>query len=91
MATLVVFLGSTLVELVQSVTHVRVGQRITYQLASDVFAHLQRLSVLFHGRRPVGDTINRVNYDTFGLQALLMGVGLWRSVCLGRSSKTPFA
>jgi ATP-binding cassette subfamily B protein len=59
-----------------SVAIVRLGQRVTYDLAADVFAHLQRLSIVFHSRRPVGDTMARVNADTFGVQGLLNGVAM---------------
>ncbi|HWE13458.1 MAG TPA: ABC transporter transmembrane domain-containing protein, partial [Solirubrobacteraceae bacterium] len=68
-----IFLLGTIVEMLSSVAVTRLGQRVTYGLAGDVFAHLQRLSIAFHARRPVGDTIARVGSDTFGVQGLLMG------------------
>jgi ATP-binding cassette subfamily B protein/subfamily B ATP-binding cassette protein MsbA len=37
---------------------------MVYDLASDVFARLQRLSLLFHGRRSVGDSLSRLSGDT---------------------------
>jgi len=43
----------------------RIGQRMTFQLASDLFAHLQRLSLIFHSRQPLGDTIARVTGDSY--------------------------
>jgi ATP-binding cassette subfamily B protein/subfamily B ATP-binding cassette protein MsbA len=73
-ATVVIFLVGTLFELLGAVATTRLGQRVTYDLAGDVFAHLQKLSVAFHARRPVGDTIARVGHDTFGVQGLLTGV-----------------
>ncbi len=36
---------------------------MTYNLGADLFHHLQRLSLTFHSRRPVGDTIARVTGD----------------------------
>jgi ATP-binding cassette subfamily B protein len=39
------------------------GQRLVYDLAADVFNHLQRLSLRFHGRKSVGDSIHRVTTD----------------------------
>jgi ATP-binding cassette subfamily B protein len=39
------------------------GQRMVYDLATDLFAHLQRLSMTFHNRRSVGDSIRRVTTD----------------------------
>jgi len=41
------------------------GQRMVYDLAGAVFARLQRLSLLFHTRRPVGDSISRLSTDTW--------------------------
>jgi ATP-binding cassette subfamily B protein/subfamily B ATP-binding cassette protein MsbA len=39
------------------------GQRLVYDLAGDLFAHLQRLSLRFHSRRSIGDSIRRVTTD----------------------------
>jgi ATP-binding cassette subfamily B protein/subfamily B ATP-binding cassette protein MsbA len=45
---------------------------MTFALSADVFLHLQRLSLPFHSRRPVGDSIQRVVGDTYCLQSLVM-------------------
>jgi ATP-binding cassette subfamily B protein/subfamily B ATP-binding cassette protein MsbA len=47
------------------------GQRMTFSLATDVFSHLQRLSVLFHTRRQVGDLIARVTGDTWCVNTMV--------------------
>jgi len=73
-ATVLIFLINTFGDMLSSVAITRLGQRVTYDLAGDVFAHLQKLSVVFHARRPVGDTIARVNGDTFGVYGLMSGV-----------------
>ena len=39
------------------------GQRMVYDLAADLFGHLQRLSLRFHSRQSVGDSIRRVTTD----------------------------
>ncbi len=39
------------------------GQRMVYDLATDLFGHLQRLSMTFHSRQSVGDSIRRVTTD----------------------------
>ena len=39
------------------------GQRMVYDLAADLFGHLQRLSLRFHSRKSVGDSIRRVTTD----------------------------
>jgi ATP-binding cassette subfamily B protein len=44
---------------------VRVGQRMVYRLAADLFATLQRRSLLFHSRTSVGDCLSRVTGDSW--------------------------
>jgi ATP-binding cassette, subfamily B, bacterial len=41
------------------------GQRMVYDLAADLFHRLQRLSLLFHSRRTVGDSLSRLTADTW--------------------------
>ena len=41
------------------------GQRMVYNLAADLFHRLQRLSLLFHSRRSVGDSLSRLTGDTW--------------------------
>jgi ATP-binding cassette subfamily B protein len=41
------------------------GQRMVYELAADLFHRLQRLSLLFHSRHPMGDTLGRLTVDTY--------------------------
>jgi ATP-binding cassette subfamily B protein len=43
----------------------RIGQRMTFQLAADLFVHLQRMSLIFHSRQPLGDMIARVTGDSY--------------------------
>jgi ATP-binding cassette subfamily B protein/subfamily B ATP-binding cassette protein MsbA len=49
----------------------RVGQRMTVELASDLFAHLQQLSLKFHSRQPLGDMIARVTGDSYCVSTLV--------------------
>src|SRR5262249_41780785 len=39
------------------------GQRLVFDLAEDLFGRLQALSLRFHGRNQVGDSIRRVTAD----------------------------
>ncbi len=71
--TLLLFFAGTLLAMVQTAASVRLGQRLVYELGADLFLHLQRLSLSFHSRRPVGDTIARVTGDPYGLQTLVNG------------------
>jgi ATP-binding cassette subfamily B protein/subfamily B ATP-binding cassette protein MsbA len=76
LATVAIFLAGTLASTVATVLSVRVGQRMVYDLAADLFLHVQRLSLHFHRRRPVGDTITRVTQDPYCLQGLVIGAVL---------------
>ena len=53
-------------------TTIRVGQRMVNELRSDLYAHLHRMSLAFHGRARVGDLLYRVTADTLALQTLTM-------------------
>ena len=46
------------------------GQRVMQQLRVDIFAHLQRLSVTFFDRNPVGRLVTRVTADVESLNEL---------------------
>lgn len=50
------------------------GQRMVYRLAGDLFARLQRLSLIYHGRRTVGDSLNRITSDTWSIYAVVSGL-----------------
>jgi ATP-binding cassette subfamily B protein len=62
-ATVVLFLLGWAIGVAASFANINFGQRIVYDLAADVFSHLQRLSLRFHSRNPVGDTMRRVTAD----------------------------
>src|SRR5262249_2085242 len=63
-ATLVLFLAGWAVTAASAVANVEFGQRLSYDLAGDLFAHLQRLSLGFHRHKATGDTIRRVTTDS---------------------------
>jgi ATP-binding cassette subfamily B protein len=69
--TVLIFFAGTLMTMATMSASVRLGQRMVFDLGADLFAHLQRLSLGFHSRRSVGDTIARVTGDTYGLQILV--------------------
>jgi ATP-binding cassette subfamily B protein/subfamily B ATP-binding cassette protein MsbA len=70
-ATLLIFLLGTITNMAYTYYSLRLGQRMTYNLACDLFGHLQRLSLLFHTRRPVGDLISRVTGDSWCVNTLV--------------------
>ncbi len=51
---------------------ISVGQRMVNDFRSELYAHLQRLSLAFHSRRQVGDLLYRLTSDTFAIQTLAM-------------------
>jgi ATP-binding cassette, subfamily B, bacterial len=52
---------------------IRVGARIVQQLRCTACDHLHRLSIAFHDRTKVGDSLYRVAYDSHAAQAMLNG------------------
>jgi ATP-binding cassette, subfamily B, bacterial len=53
-------------------TAIRVGQLMVNDLRGALYAHLQRLSLAFHGRQRVGDLMYRITSDSFSVQTLIM-------------------
>jgi ATP-binding cassette, subfamily B, bacterial len=51
---------------------ISIGQRMVNDLRSQLFDHLQRLSLGFHRRREIGDLMVRIVYDTFAIQTITM-------------------
>ncbi len=72
-ATVVVFLLSWLLTTASQITNVGFGKRLSYDLAAELFVHLQRLSLRFHYRKPTGDTIRRVTNDTSCVATIVQG------------------
>jgi ATP-binding cassette, subfamily B, bacterial len=69
--TVAIFLLGTASTTLYNYFSLRVGQRMVFELASDLFAHLQRLSLIFHSRRELGDTIQRVTADSYCVSTLV--------------------
>ncbi|MBM3504856.1 MAG: ABC transporter ATP-binding protein [Alphaproteobacteria bacterium] len=61
---------------------IAIGHDMINDLRAALYAHLQRLSLMFHSRRQVGDLMYRVTADTFAVQSLLMN-GLLTMVTSG--------
>jgi len=47
------------------------GQRVMYDLRTDIFGHLQRLDIRFYDRTPVGRLVTRVTTDVDSLNELV--------------------
>jgi len=68
----VVNIGAGALTLWHNYTAIRVGQSMVNDLRGDLYAHLQRLSLAYHGRQRVGDLLYRVTADSFAVQTMIM-------------------
>ncbi|HUP24718.1 MAG TPA: ABC transporter transmembrane domain-containing protein, partial [Thermoanaerobaculia bacterium] len=75
-ATVALFLLRRTVKIAAQYVETGAGIRMVYDLATDLFHHLQRRSLLFHGRRRTGDLVKRVTADTRCVRELVLDVGL---------------
>ena len=71
LGTVAIFLVGTATSTFYNYFSLRIGQKMTFELAADLFAHLQRLSLIFHSRRALGDTIQRVTGDSYCVSTLV--------------------
>ena len=65
-------IGAGLLTLWHNYTTIRVGQSMVNDLRGDLYAHLQRLSLAYHGRQRVGDLMYRITADSFAVQTMIM-------------------
>src|SRR5207302_9438400 len=65
LGSLALFLLNSAVDAVLAWKCTVVGRRMTYDLAEELFARLQRRSLLFHTRNPVGDVMGRITVDSW--------------------------
>jgi ATP-binding cassette, subfamily B, bacterial len=72
--TLALFALSSALDAGLSWAWMAAGQGMVYELAADVFARLQRLSVLFHQRQSVGDSLDRLASDTWCVYTIVSEV-----------------
>jgi ATP-binding cassette subfamily B protein/subfamily B ATP-binding cassette protein MsbA len=55
---------------ISAMANVNLGQRLAYDVAADVFQHLQKLSLRFHARKATGDSIRRVLTDSAAVSSI---------------------
>jgi ATP-binding cassette subfamily B protein/subfamily B ATP-binding cassette protein MsbA len=75
LATIVLFLLEWLSGLAASYASVTLNQRLTYDVAGDVFQKLQQVSLRFHRGRSTGDNIRRITSDC-GCVSTMLGSAL---------------
>src|SRR5258706_645061 len=62
---LVLFALSSALEIGLTWLWTMAGRRMVYDLTEDLFARLQRRSLPFHSRNPVGDSMSRITVDSW--------------------------
>ena len=67
---LAILLASFLLEYLETYTMQMMGQRIMYDLRTQIYSHLQALDVKFYDRNPVGRLMTRVTTDVDALNDL---------------------
>lgn len=70
-AGLTLFALNAAIDAVLAWAWTRAGRRMMYDLAEDLFARLQRRSLLYHQRAPVGDTMGRITTDSWSVYQML--------------------
>jgi ATP-binding cassette, subfamily B, bacterial len=70
-AGILVYVLSSVADVVLAVQWTIVGRRMVYQLSRDLFARLQRKSLRAHGTHSVGDAIGRVAVDSWCVHAVV--------------------
>jgi ATP-binding cassette, subfamily B, bacterial len=70
-ATVLIFLLGWAAGLANEYAGISLGQRMTYDLAADLLARLQQLSLRFHTSKSVGDNIRRVTADSACISTIL--------------------
>lgn len=75
-ATVLVYLLNQASQTLRTYLETGVGVRMAMDLGADLFDHLQRLSLRFHGKQMSGDLLRRVTHDTGCVRQLVLGVAL---------------
>ena len=73
-ATIILFLASEGVRLIQNYVGSGVGSRMVYDLGAALFDRLQHLSPQFHNQQRAGDLVRRVMSDSSCIRNLVIGV-----------------
>jgi len=66
-AELLLFTVAATLDVVLTFLWIRIGNRMVYELAADVFDRIQRRSLRDHARQPVGETMQRIAGDAWAV------------------------
>lgn len=68
---LLLFVMHSLVEMALTWSWTIAGRRMVYDLAEDLFARLQRRSLIYHSRNSVGDVMNQITRDSWSVHQVV--------------------
>ena len=68
----ILYLLIGLLQVISNYVTIDIGQRMVDDFRSELYQHLQRLSLRFHNVRSAGDLMYRLAADTFAIQTLTM-------------------
>ncbi len=72
LAIVVVTVVRGAVTLASNYLTIQIGQRMVNDVRTELYAHLQKLSLSFHTQQQAGDLLYRVMSDTFCIQSMVM-------------------
>ena len=75
-AVVIIHFGAGALTVLHNFTAIHIGQSMVNDLRGALYAHLQRLSLAFHGRQRVGDLLYRITADSFAVQTMIMNGAL---------------
>ncbi len=75
-ALALIIIGRAVTNFISTVSFAKVGARVATQLRSEVFHHVQSLSLRYHSRASIGDTSQRLVGDVGRLQEVAVTAGL---------------
>src|SRR5688572_12980411 len=69
-AGLLIFAINSALDIILTFSWIRVGQRMVYDLMRDIFAYVQRRSLIFHTKNSVGDLMSRITGDSWCIHTI---------------------
>jgi ATP-binding cassette subfamily B protein/subfamily B ATP-binding cassette protein MsbA len=70
LSSIVIFGMSSAVNFFLTMKWTSTGQQMVADLSSEMFDHLQRLSLLYHSKSDTGDTLSRLSHDTYSIYTI---------------------
>ena len=69
--SVIIVCGQLLTDARLTMRTIRLSQSMVFELSARLFAHLQRRSLTFHAKTPVGDSMSRITGDTWAIDQIV--------------------